>query len=135
MGAQYAGHGSLHHVAALSGLADARLALGALAEAESIAREALALADGKLGAGHPAGAAPRLSLARVRLAQGRRPDVGALLDQVDAIAAQAGSVGSRLAAQSAALRGQLDGMAAAAPAAAALSRPPAPGPGTARPWP
>ena len=111
MGSRFAGVGSMHHVAALSGVAEAQLRTGNAAGAENTAREALAAADGRLGPQHPGAAAPRLALARVHLAR-------TLLDNVDAIASAAGPVGQRIAAQSADLRGQLNPERPAAPGTA-----------------
>ena len=122
MGAQFAGVGSMHHVAALSGVAEAQLALGNPDRAEVTAREALAAADQHLGAQHPGGAAPRLALARIHLARDELAPIATLLDTVDAMAAAAGPAGQRIAAQSTTLR-------------AKLSPAPAPAPGTATPAP
>jgi len=107
MGAQFAGVGSMHHVAALSGVAEAQLLLGDPGRAEVTAREALAAADQHLGPSHPGGAAPRLALARIYLTRDERAPVAALLDTVDAMAAAAGPAGQRIAAQSASLRAKL----------------------------
>ena len=122
MGAQFAGVGSMHHVAALSGVAEAQLALGNPDRAEVTAREALAAADQHLGVQHPGGAAPRLALARIHLARDELAPIAKLLDTVDAMAAAAGPAGQRIAAQSTSLR-------------AKLSPAPAPAPGTATPAP
>lgn len=122
MGAQFAGVGSMHHVAALSGVAEAQLALGNPDRAEVTAREALAAADQHLGVQHPGGAAPRLALARIHLARDELAPIAKLLDTVDAMAAAAGPAGQRIAAQSTTLR-------------AKLSPAPAPAPGTATPAP
>ncbi|HNV78680.1 MAG TPA: tetratricopeptide repeat protein, partial [Thermomonas sp.] len=115
MGAQFAGTGSMHHVAALSGVAEAQLALGDARRAEVTAREALAAADQHLGAAHPGGAAPRLALARIHLARNEQAPVAALLDTVDAMAKAAGPAGQRIATQSASLRAQLSPAPAPAP--------------------
>ena len=115
MGAQFAGVGSMHHVAALSGVAEAQLALGNAGPAEVTAREALAAADRHLGPGHPGGAAPRLALARIHLARNQQAPVAALLDTVDAMAAAAGPAGQRIATQSASLRAKLSPAPAPAP--------------------
>ena len=122
MGAQFAGVGSMHHVAALSGVAEAQLALGNPERAEVTAREALAAADQHLGPRHPGGAAPRLALARIHLARDELTPIARLLETVDAMAAAAGPAGQRIAAQSTSLR-------------AKLSQGPAPAPGTATPAP
>ena len=118
MGARFAGDGSMHHVAALSGVADAQVRLGDVAAAEASASVALAAANRRLGAQHPGSASPRLSMARVKLAQGKSRDAEALLDEVDAIAAAAGPVGQRIAAQSASLRKQLSPAEPATPGTA-----------------
>ena len=118
MGSRFAGVGSMHHVAALSGVAEAQLRTGNAAGAENTAREALAAADGRLGPQHPGAAAPRLALARVHLARNQHAQAAALLDNVDAIASAAGPVGQRIAAQSADLRGQLNPERPAAPGTA-----------------
>lgn len=115
MGAQFAGTGSMHHVAALSGVAEAQLALGDAGRAEITAREALTAADQHLGSRHPGGAAPRLALARIHLARNEHAPVAALLDTVDAMAAAAGPAGQRIATQSASLRAQLSPAPAPAP--------------------
>ena len=115
MGAQFAGTGSMHHVAALSGVAEAQLALGDAARAEVAAREALAAADQHLGSSHPGGAAPRLALARIHLARNQHAPVAALLDTVDAMAKAAGPAGQRIATQSASLRAKLSPAPAPAP--------------------
>ncbi|MEG3048629.1 MAG: serine/threonine-protein kinase [Thermomonas sp.] len=107
MGAQFAGTGSMHHVAALSGVAEAQLMLGNRDRAETTAREALAAADQHLGPNHPGGAAPRLALARIHIDRGDHAPVAALLDTVDAMAAAAGPAGKRIAAQSVDLRAKL----------------------------
>src|SRR5690606_5540338 len=107
MGARFAGVGSMHHVAALSGVADVQLLAGETASAEKTAREALVAGDRRLGHGHPGTASPRLALARVHAARGEGRHALALLDEVDAIATSAGPAGQRLMAQSAQLRGQL----------------------------
>lgn len=108
MGARFAGVGSMHHVAALSGLADAQLQAGNRALAERLAREAMTAADQHLGQSHPGTAAPRLSLARVHAARGERTQALALLVSVDALATAAGPAGQRLLAQSAELRNRLN---------------------------
>lgn len=115
MGARFAGVGSMHHVAALSGVAEAQLQGGDATRAEATAREALAAADARLGKRHPGTASPRLALARVHAARGETRAAMALLDEVDAIAAAAGPIGQRIAAQSAQVRGSLS--PAALPAA------------------
>lgn len=115
MGAQFAGTGSMHHVAALSGVAEAQLALGDAGRAEITAREALAAADQHLGSRHPGGAAPRLALARIHLARNEHAPVAALLDTIDAMAKAAGPAGQRIATQSASLRAQLSPAPAPAP--------------------
>jgi non-specific serine/threonine protein kinase/serine/threonine-protein kinase len=115
MGSQFAGVGSMHHVAALSGVAEAQLLLGNPDRAEVTAREALAAADQHLGAGHPGGAAPRLALVRIHLARDEHAPVAALLDAVDAMAAAAGPAGQRIAAQSASLRAKISPAPSPAP--------------------
>ena len=118
MGAQYAGVGSMHHVAALSGVSEAQLSMGETDEAEDSAREALAAADQRLGPKHPGGASPRLALARVHMARKRMAQASALLDEVDTIAASAGPIGQRIAAQSNALRERLSPVPPATPGTA-----------------
>ena len=115
MGAQFAGVGSMHHVAALSGVAEAQLLLGNPERAEATAREALAAADQHLGPRHPGGASPRLALARVHVARNEQAPAIALLDIVDAMAAAAGPAGQRIAAQSASLRAKLSPAPSPAP--------------------
>ena len=121
MGAQFAGTGSMHHVAALSGVAEAQLALGDAGRAEITAREALAAADQHLGSRHPGGAAPRLALARIHLARNEHAPVAALLDTIDAMAKAAGPAGQRIATQSASLRAQLSPAPAPAPGTTTLA--------------
>ena len=122
MGARFAGVGSMHHVAALSGVAEAQLQAGDASRAEATAREALQAADQRLGQGHPGTASPRLALARVHAVRGESRPALALLDEVDTIAAAAGPIGQRIAAQSAQLRGELS----PAPPPAAGTATPAP---------
>ena len=122
MGARFAGVGSMHHVAALSGVAEAQLQVGDPVRADATAREALAAASERLGKGHPGTAAPRLALARVHAARGETRAALALLDEVDAIAAGAGPIGERIATQSAQVR-------------AAISQGPRPAAGTTTPAP
>ena len=107
MGERFVGAGSMHHVAAMSGVAEAQLRLGDDASAERTARAALASADLRLGKGHPGTAAPRLALARIHAMRSETHLAIAMLDQVDAIAAAAGPVGQRLSTQSAELRAQI----------------------------
>lgn len=104
MGAQYAGYGSMHHVAALSGVADATLALGEIAQARTQAQVALDAADATLGAGHPGAAAPRLSLARIALAGKDVALARVWLAQAEGIGQSAGPAGARILAQAGQLR-------------------------------
>lgn len=105
MGSQYAGRGSMHHVAAQSGAAEAALQLGELDGAEQASADALAAALDTLGPDHPATAMASLALAQVRLVQRRPGEAGALLAEVERIAASAaGTVGTRLGDQLRAVR-------------------------------
>ncbi|KFN49483.1 serine/threonine-protein kinase [Arenimonas composti] len=123
MGERYAGAGSLHHVSALAGVAEAELALGEPDAAETTAGIALSAAKQTLGERHPGVGVAALALARVRAAQGDRAGAEDLLAQVEAIAAAAGAAGARLQQQAQSLR-------------AAWSAPaPGPAPGTATPSP
>lgn len=94
MAQAFAGVGSMHHVAALSGLADARLASGAV-DALATARQAVAAAD--LGKAPPsARAMALLSLARVQKQLGDKVGARQSLVAVDAILPTLGPSGARL---------------------------------------
>jgi len=123
MAEQFGGAGSLGHVAALAGVAEARLALSQPVAAEVAATSALAAARRTLGLRHPGTAVAALAMARV-LAEKDRPDEAtSLLDEAESIAAAAGPGGARLLAQVAQVR-------------ARYSLPgPRPAPGTATPSP
>lgn len=123
MAEQFGGAGSLGHVAALAGVAEARLALSQPVAAEVAATGALSAARRTLGLRHPGTAVAALAMARV-LAEKDRPDeAAALLEEAESIAAAAGPGGARLLAQAAQVRER-------------YSLPgPAPAPGTATPSP
>ncbi len=105
MAAQYAGRGSVHHVSALAGAAEAALLAGDLAIAEADAVTALDSALGALGADHPAVAIASLALAGVRASQSRPDEAVRLLQEVDRIAtASPGATAQRLARQADVLR-------------------------------
>ena len=104
MGAQFAGHGSLHHVAALSGQSEAELALTRTLDAERSAEAALSAALEKLGRDHPGTAMASLAMAAVRGEQARPGDAQALLVEAERIAAAVGPAGARIGAQAAVLR-------------------------------
>lgn len=107
MGARFAGHGSLHHVAALAAVADAHLDLGHAEDGARDAGAALDAALATLGPDHVGTALASLVVARLRLEQRRPGEAAALLDEVDRIAAAAGPSGARLLSQAAALRSRL----------------------------
>lgn len=104
MAAEFSGAGSLGHVAALAGAAEAQLALGDAARAEATAIEALAAARTALGAQHPGTALAALARARVHAEKGERVQAQALVDEAAAIASAMGPGGARLVAQADALR-------------------------------
>ncbi|WP_313915006.1 serine/threonine-protein kinase [Tahibacter sp.] len=118
MGAQFAGHGSLHHVAALAATAEAHLNLGHREAGAKDAATALDAALATLGRDHVGTALASLTMARLRLDQQRPREAAALLAEAERIATAAGPSGARLIAQAAALRSRL------APAAPRV--PPAP---------
>lgn len=94
MSEQFAGAGSMQHVAALSGLSDARLATGDRA-AITLARQALAAAE--LGKSPPpAKAMALLSLAKVQKANGDFAGARQSLRGFDAIVPSLGPAGARL---------------------------------------
>lgn len=103
-GQRYAGSGSMLHVAALSGLAEAQLAAERDVEAMASALLALRAARDHLGADHPATAIASLALARVRAEEGDRASAATLLDDAERIAGQVGQAGARIAAQAAEIR-------------------------------
>ncbi len=125
MGAQFAGHGSLHHVAALAATAEAHLDLGHREAGAKDATTALDAALATLGPDHVGTALASLTMARLRLDEHRPREAVALLDEAERIATASGPSGARLIAQAATLRERL------APAA----RPARPAPDTARPSP
>ena len=104
MAAEFSGPGSLGHVAALAGAAEAQLALGEAARAEATAIEALSAARAALGAGHPGTALAALAMARVHAEKGDVGQATALVDEAADIAASMGPGGVRLVAQADALR-------------------------------
>jgi ATP/maltotriose-dependent transcriptional regulator MalT len=103
MAEQFAGAGSMHQVAALSGLADAQLAKGMTGEALATAQRAVA-ASGLGKAPPPAQAMAMLAQAKAQRATGDRAGARASLDQVDAIVATLGPAGARLATAAAEVR-------------------------------
>ncbi|MFB9066638.1 serine/threonine-protein kinase [Pseudofulvimonas gallinarii] len=103
-GQRFAGSGSMLHIAALSGLAEAQLGAGRIAEARDSALKAGQAARDHLGATHPATALANLALAQIYAHEGEAARATALLGDVDAIAAQSGPTGARLAAQAADVR-------------------------------
>jgi len=104
MGAQFAGHGSLHHVAALSGQSEAERSLARIVEAERSAATALAAAVETLGPDHPGTAMASLAMAAVRGDQARSEQARVLVLDAERIAAAAGPGGARISAQAATLR-------------------------------
>lgn len=87
MAARYAGEGSIHHVAALCGLAEGRIGQDQAPAARELAETALDLAIGHLGTGHPATGMARLALALAHAEMGQ-PELAAA--QLDALAQHAG---------------------------------------------
>ncbi len=85
LGQRYAGTGSTLHIAALSGLAEARLAGGRMAAAEQDAELALRTARDHLGTAHPLVAAAGVILAQVRSEQGRLAEAADLLDNAERV--------------------------------------------------
>ncbi len=105
MAESYTGTGSMGHVAALSGLADAQLAKP-LPEALGTARRAVAAtAGGKTPP--PAKAMALLSLARAEKAFGTRAAAVDALGQADAVIAALGPAGARIAAAAKQVRSSL----------------------------
>ena len=105
MAERYAGVGSLHHVAALGGLSEARIALGDLAGAEQAALEASGSLPADAHANGAGVAMATLGLARVRAAQGNADEAGRLLDVLDSIVAEmSGATAARLRTQAAEVR-------------------------------
>lgn len=105
MAEAYAGIGSMGHVAALSGLADAQLAKP-MREALGTARRAVAAASGG-ETPRPAKAMALLSLARAEKAFGSRAAAVAALGQADAVIAALGPAGERIAAAAKQVRSNL----------------------------
>lgn len=102
MSAEFAGEGSMQHVAALAGLADARLAIGA-PDALAVARQALAAAD--LGKSPPpARAMALLSLAKAQRANGDTAGARQSLKAFDAVVLSLGPAGARMAEAAKAVR-------------------------------
>ena len=99
LGQRYAGIGSTLHVAALSGLAEARLDSGRLDAAEHDAELAWRTSMDHLGQTHPFVAAAAVVLAQVRGEQGRLAEAAGLLDSADAIAGNSGAAGARVSAK------------------------------------
>lgn len=122
-GQRYAGTGSVLHVAALSGLAEAQLGARRTAPAQASAETALRVALDHLGRDHTATVMAGVALAQVRAEQGRLTEAGELLAEADRTVALSGPGGARIAAQVAAVRERYR-LPAARPA-----------PGTARPSP
>jgi non-specific serine/threonine protein kinase/serine/threonine-protein kinase len=105
MAEQFAGAGAMQHVAALAGLAEARLALG---EPDALARAREALGAAELGkAPPPAKAMALLALAKVQLAGGDRAGARQSLGAFDGLLPQLGPAGARLGEAAKALRAQL----------------------------
>lgn len=105
MSEQFAGAGSMQHVAALAGLADARLAADA-PDALAWAQRAMAASD--LGKSPPpAKAMALLALAKVQKASGDRAGARQSLSAFDAIAPSLGPAGARLVEAAQAVRAGL----------------------------
>lgn len=107
MGAQFAGHGSLHHVAALAATAEAHLSLGHREAGAKDAATALDSALATLGPDHVGTALASLTMARLRLDEQRPHEAIALLDEAERIARASGPSGARLIVQAETLRSQL----------------------------
>ncbi len=103
MAERYAGQGSLHHVAALAGLAEARIELGQVQSGRDLADEALALSLAHLGPAHPASGMVRLVMAQAKAELGAPLQAAAYLDEV-ARHASNDAVGQRLGEQARRLR-------------------------------
>lgn len=94
MSQQFVGAGSMAHVAALAGLADARVATGS-PEALATARSAVAAAE--MGKAPPAGTAMALlALAKAQKASGDAQGARQSLQSADAILPTLGPAGARL---------------------------------------
>lgn len=105
MSVEFAGVGSMQHVAALAGLADARLASGS-PDALALAREALAAAE--LGnAPPPARAMALISLAKAQKAGGDSAGAKRSLKVFDALVPSLGPAGARMAETAKAVRAGL----------------------------
>lgn len=105
MSKEFAGAGSMQHVAALAGLADARLAGGA-PDALSLAREALAAAE--LGKSPPPAKAMALvSLAKAQKAGGDAAGAKQSLEAFDALVPSLGPAGARMVEAAKAVRAGL----------------------------
>lgn len=107
MGAQFAGHGSLHHVAALAATAEAHLNLGHRQAGARDATTALDAARATLGPDHVGTALASLTMARLRLDEQRPLEADALLREAERIAGASGPSGARLIAQAEVLRARL----------------------------
>ena len=94
MAREHAGVGSLHYASALAGLSEARLTSGALDQAARLSEQGLADVRAELGASHPAWAVVAISLGRVRAAQGRGVEAGALLNEAEKVLAALGPAGA-----------------------------------------
>lgn len=105
MAAQFAGEGSMQHVAALAGLADVRVASGA-PDALAVARQALAAADrGK--SPPPARAMALLSLAKAQKANGDAAGARQSLKAFDAMVSSLGPAAVRMVEAAKAVRAGL----------------------------
>lgn len=103
MAERYAGGGSIHHVAALAGLAEARIGLGQAQAGRELATTALALSLENLGESHAASGMARLVMAQAH-AELDEPEVAAML--LYEVLQQAGddAAGQRLGEQARRLR-------------------------------
>jgi serine/threonine protein kinase len=104
MGRRFAGHGSLHHVAALSGVAEAQLGLGRKAEGLATAQAALSASLQTLGRNHPGAGMAGLALARAQAEQGQFEHAANLVSDAERIASDAGPAGGRLREQADSIR-------------------------------
>jgi tetratricopeptide (TPR) repeat protein len=105
MAARHAGPGSIHHVAALAGLAEAQLARDAAAGLATAQAAVAAAAAAK--APPPALAMADLALARALIAAGRSAEARAALGRAQAIIPALGPAGARLARTAADLAARL----------------------------
>jgi eukaryotic-like serine/threonine-protein kinase len=96
MGEQFAGAGSMIHVAALAGLSEAQVAIGESAAGLVSATNALAAAQAKSGQNSPSYAVAALAAARAHGASGNKARAQAQLDSAAMILSTMGPAAARL---------------------------------------